>query len=103
MLADNTLFCYSMNTNKPQPKTKWNQSHHNNSVFACEGNRVIHQLTSNGQQELRVCLEDFSGQRAFAQYSSFSVGSESDKFRLRVSGYNGTAGEHTFIDACFQQ
>uniref|UniRef100_A0A7N8X1E7 Microfibril-associated glycoprotein 4-like n=1 Tax=Mastacembelus armatus TaxID=205130 RepID=A0A7N8X1E7_9TELE len=44
--------------------------------------------------ELRVDMEDFSGTRAFARYSSFSIDSESEGYRLHVSGFsNGGAGD----------
>ncbi|XP_030641457.1 microfibril-associated glycoprotein 4-like [Chanos chanos] len=47
----------------------------------------IHQLTRGKKFELRVDMEDFDGKTAHAQYSSFSVGSERDGYRLHVSGY----------------
>ena len=50
-------------------------------------------MTSAAHQELIVELEDFYGNKAYAQYSTFYVGPESDKFRMKVSGYSGTAGE----------
>ena len=58
------------------------------------GNRVLHEMTSTEPQELRVELQDFSGNTAYAQYSTFSVAPESNNFRLTVSGYSGTAGEY---------
>ena len=36
----------------------------------------IHRLTANSRNKLRVDLEDLRGKTAFAEYSSFSVGSE---------------------------
>ncbi|XP_062567872.1 uncharacterized protein LOC134230101 [Saccostrea cucullata] len=56
------------------------------------GNEAIHLLTKKRQYELRVDLQKFSGKKAFAKYSKFSVGSESQKFKLTVTGYSGTAG-----------
>ena len=52
----------------------------------------IHRLTSTGT-ELRVDLQDFDGNLAYAKYSSFSVGDSRSKYNLSVSGYNGTAGD----------
>ena len=52
----------------------------------------IHRLTSNAT-ELRVDMQDFEGNSAYAQYTSFSVGDSSSKYILSVSGYNGTAGD----------
>lgn len=44
-------------------------------------------------QELRIDLESFDGNRVHAQYSTFSVGNESSKYKVTVSGYSGTAGK----------
>ena len=46
----------------------------------------------NGYTILRVELEDGS-ESAYAEYSSFSIADESDKYRIHVSGYSGTAGK----------
>uniref|UniRef100_A0A8W8IU46 Fibrinogen C-terminal domain-containing protein n=1 Tax=Magallana gigas TaxID=29159 RepID=A0A8W8IU46_MAGGI len=56
------------------------------------GNEDIHLLTSKTKQELRVDLQKFSGEKAYAKYSRFTVGSESEKYKLSVGGYSGTAG-----------
>ena len=52
----------------------------------------IHRLTST-PTELRVDLQDFEGNSAYAHYAHFSVGDSSSKYILSVSGYNGTAGD----------
>ena len=52
----------------------------------------IHRLTSAGIQ-LRVDMQDFNGNSAYAQYTSFSVGDSTSKYTLSVSGYSGTAGD----------
>eukprot|EP00105_Crassostrea_gigas_P000181 XP_011411900.1 PREDICTED: microfibril-associated glycoprotein 4-like [Crassostrea gigas] len=57
------------------------------------GNEDIHMLTSKTKQELRVDLQKFSGEKAYAKYSRFTVGSESEKYKLSVGGYSGTAGD----------
>ncbi|XP_062606267.1 ryncolin-1-like isoform X3 [Saccostrea cucullata] len=57
------------------------------------GNEAIHLLTKRKEHELRVDLQKFTGEKAFAKYSKFSVGSESQKFKLTVTGYSGTAGD----------
>ena len=62
-------------------------------VFHISGNTALHLLTSGPTQELRVDLEKFSGEKAYAKYSAFSVGSKSDKYKLTIGGYRGTAGE----------
>jgi ficolin len=40
-----------------------------------------------------VELEDWNRNEKYAKYGSFSVGSESDKYRLKVASYSGTAGD----------
>jgi len=57
------------------------------------GNDFIHRLTASKASNLRVELEDWGGTRVYAKYGSFSVGDESDKYRLRVSSYSGSAGD----------
>ena len=52
----------------------------------------IHRLTASAT-ELRVDLQDFEGNSAYAQYTSFSVGDAASKYILLVSGYSGTAGD----------
>ena len=41
----------------------------------------------------RVDLEDFDGNVTFAEYSTFKVADSSDKYRLSIGGYSGTAGD----------
>ncbi|XP_078698762.1 ficolin-1-like [Branchiostoma floridae x Branchiostoma belcheri] len=57
------------------------------------GNDNLHRLTAQGGHELRVDLEDFEGNSAFAKYSHFRVEDEWNKYRLTVGGYSGTAGD----------
>ena len=52
----------------------------------------IHRLTSTAS-ELRVDMQDFEGNSAYAQYTNFSVGDSASKYILTVSGYSGTAGD----------
>ena len=52
----------------------------------------IHRLTTTATQ-LRVDMQDFEGNSAYAQYTSFSVGDSASKYILTVSGYSGTAGD----------
>ena len=54
----------------------------------------LHQLLQlNGANELRIDLKDYSGNSAYAKYSSFHVGNSNSKYTLSVSGYSGTAGD----------
>lgn len=56
------------------------------------GNEIIHNLTSNGEFELRIDLS-YNGGSAFAQYGSFSIGDEARNYALSVSKFSGTAGD----------
>lgn len=54
---------------------------------------TIHKLTAKGVT-LRVDVTYLSnGQKRFAKYSTFNVGSEATSYRLGVSGYSGNAGD----------
>ncbi|KFV72707.1 Tenascin-R, partial [Dryobates pubescens] len=52
----------------------------------------LHKITSQGQYELRVDLRD-KDETAYAVYDRFSVGDAKSRYRLRVDGYSGTAGD----------
>jgi len=43
--------------------------------------------------EARVELTDWTNTQATASYSSFSIASASEQYRLTVQNYTGTAGE----------
>ncbi|XP_052060853.1 ryncolin-2-like [Mytilus californianus] len=57
------------------------------------GNDKLYKLTSKGHYELRVNLEDFNGDQAYAKYSTFYIADRSAKYRLTLNGYSGTAGD----------
>ncbi|XP_033763040.1 angiopoietin-related protein 2-like [Pecten maximus] len=57
------------------------------------GNEALHRLTHERNQSALFVIEDWNGVEKFAQYDSFKVSSEADKFRMIVSGYSGTAGD----------
>uniref|UniRef100_A0A5F8G813 Tenascin C n=1 Tax=Monodelphis domestica TaxID=13616 RepID=A0A5F8G813_MONDO len=52
----------------------------------------IHKITNQGQYELRVDLRD-RGETAYAIYDKFSVGDAKSRYKLKVDGYSGTAGD----------
>ncbi|XP_059956628.1 tenascin isoform X4 [Mesoplodon densirostris] len=53
---------------------------------------TLNKITAQGQYELRVDLRDH-GQSAYAVYDKFSVGDPRTRYRLKVEGYSGTAGD----------
>uniref|UniRef100_G3RJA3 Angiopoietin like 6 n=1 Tax=Gorilla gorilla gorilla TaxID=9595 RepID=G3RJA3_GORGO len=53
----------------------------------------VYQLTSRGDHELLVLLEDWGGRGACAHYDGFSLEPESDHYRLRLGQYHGDAGD----------
>ena len=57
------------------------------------GNEDLHRLTASDDVTLRVDLEDFDGDIRYAEYATFKVAEEEDKYRLLIEGYNGTAGD----------
>lgn len=60
--------------------------------FSYLGNDNIHLITSNGDHELSVYMEDFKGHHSYANYTHFLVGDEVAKYVLTVNGYTGVAG-----------
>ncbi|XP_045177353.1 tenascin-N-like [Mercenaria mercenaria] len=57
------------------------------------GNDKIWKLTNGGHYKLRVDLVDQNGDKGYAEYSSFSIGDESSKYTLNISGHSGTAND----------
>jgi len=54
----------------------------------------MHLLTSSQPYSLRVEIQQSSRNIWYsAEYSSFTIGDETDKYRLEVSGYSGDAGD----------
>lgn len=51
----------------------------------------ICQIVQNGYTVLRVELKA-GDETAFAEYSSFYIAGEEDKYKIHLSGYSGTAG-----------
>ena len=50
-------------------------------------------MTASADVMLRVDLEDFDGNITYAEYTTFQVADEADKYRITIGGYNGTAGD----------
>ena len=43
--------------------------------------------------ELRIDLEDWDGEKRYAQYSLFDIGGPEENYKLAVYGYTGNAGD----------
>jgi len=61
--------------------------------FWLGNDKLIAALQASANNVMRVDLESFANETAYAKFSSFSIGDESTKYLLTVSGYSGTAGE----------
>ena len=57
------------------------------------GNEYLHYLTNSRAYKLRFDLEDWDGNTAYAEYSSFRVTSEADNYRLLLGDYSGNASD----------
>ena len=55
------------------------------------GNDNLHRLTASDDVTLRVDLEDFEDDIRYAEYTTFKVTDEADKYRLSIGEYTGTA------------
>ncbi|XP_030052953.1 angiopoietin-related protein 6 [Microcaecilia unicolor] len=53
----------------------------------------LYWLTSQDNYKLLVLLEDWKGRQVQAEYDYFTVGPESDFYRLRLGQYQGNAGD----------
>jgi hypothetical protein len=58
------------------------------------GTERLYNVTQNRTNlVLRIDMMDWDDNTAYAEYDNFTVGPESDGFRLNVGGYRGTAGD----------
>ena len=55
------------------------------------GNEYLHYVTDERSYMLRFDLEDWEGNTAYAEYSSFMVTPEVDEYRLLLGDYSGNA------------
>ncbi|KAH3708458.1 hypothetical protein DPMN_067909 [Dreissena polymorpha] len=53
------------------------------------GNEYIYQLTKDKPRQLRIDMEMFNGRKRYALYSEFKISSESENYKLHLSGYTG--------------
>jgi len=62
---------------------------------ACAGNDIIHWMTYDKRQILRIETEDWEGKKYTAQYDNFKVDSEDSMYKLSSLGiYSGNAGQY---------
>ncbi|XP_014681318.1 PREDICTED: angiopoietin-related protein 2-like [Priapulus caudatus] len=54
------------------------------------GLQTIHNLVGAGNTKLLITLQDWNGFTGFALYNYFSIGPESDRYRLSVAGFSGS-------------
>ncbi|KAG7172226.1 ryncolin-1-like [Homarus americanus] len=52
------------------------------------GNELLHRLTSWRPHQLRVVMEDFTGEKTWVQYNVFSVADSEDNYRLTVGEFD---------------
>jgi len=57
------------------------------------GNEKIHRLTKRRNMMIRFDLEDFDGNKKYAEYRIFYISGENGNYRLHVYLYSGTAGD----------
>ena len=57
----------------------------------------IHRLTSSGKYKLRVDLEPFAGNITYAEYDSFDVAREEQKYELNLGSFSGLISLYTLI------
>ncbi len=58
------------------------------------GNDRLSMLTNQDSHQLRIDLEDFDGEKRFAQYDTFRISNGLDKYRLTLGKYSkGDAGD----------
>ncbi|XP_002739273.1 microfibril-associated glycoprotein 4-like [Saccoglossus kowalevskii] len=75
----------------------WNEYKHGFGSVRGEywlGNHKIHAMTNQGgSYKLRVDLEDFDGNTAYAAYDNFALSDEASGYTLSVGQFSGTAGD----------
>uniref|UniRef100_A0A1I8GJL0 Fibrinogen C-terminal domain-containing protein n=1 Tax=Macrostomum lignano TaxID=282301 RepID=A0A1I8GJL0_9PLAT len=88
--------CCSLN--KAAPRGLWRNWTQYQSEFGegPDGNywiglNALHEITQHGSHKVRFLMKAWNGSEHWAEYSSFSVGPESDNYRLSVSGFSAAA------------
>ena len=61
------------------------------------GNQQLHVLTSQSWYELRIDLEDMSGNWRHARYNIFEIGGALTNYTITVGSYTGDAGNQRLV------
>ena len=56
------------------------------------GNEFLSRIQAQGLYELKIELEDFSGNTRYARYTTFDIGDRTSNYKLTVAGYSGDSG-----------
>ncbi|KAK3085800.1 hypothetical protein FSP39_008849 [Pinctada imbricata] len=57
------------------------------------GNDALHLLTRDGDCILRIDLQTLGGEKAYSEFSNFTVFSENDGYKMTFNAYSGTGGD----------
>lgn len=69
-----------------------------NYVSHLTGLETMYRLLHNGKSyKLRVDLKLFNGETGYSQYDIFSLGPETDAYRIHIAGYSGTTGMTNYV------
>lgn len=63
--------------------------------YSLISNQMLHKLTTLKPLEMRVDMERFNVEKAYAVYSDFLVRDDVSKYKLEVIGYSGNAGMYS--------
>ena len=76
----NTAITYMFDIVTVQDRTKL-------FVSRFSGNEALQEITSHGNNTLKIVLSDWTGVTKVAEYSTFHIGNENDGYRLTVGAY----------------
>ena len=60
--------------------------------FILLGNQALYTILHQGHYELRIDLEDWENNTAFARFEYFKIGDPIEFYKLTVAEYSGSAG-----------
>ena len=70
-----------------------NKIKQNLSCVIVPGLLPLKRILNQGEYELRIDLEDFNGETRYAKYDAFDIGDFTKNYKLKVTGYTGTASK----------